>query len=142
MLSSRHPAARNPCRRHALDRQAFLGIGIGKQPADIVIRVALGRHAADGADHGAQFAGQDGFAEIGARRLGDALFHQRAGEIIGPGLQAGKRERESELHPGHLKVRDVIVEQKPRQRVHDQMFLERGAGARMAFAVQPRLGMT
>ena len=56
---------------------------------EFVSRGTLNRDAPKGSDHGAKLARSHILAEIRACRFGDALFHQRAAEIVGARFEAG-----------------------------------------------------
>src|SRR5271168_1462826 len=76
----------------------------GERAADAIRGGPLGGNAADAADARAEFLRRDIFAECGARRFRDALFHQRAAEVVGSGAEAVERSVEPHLHPRHLQV--------------------------------------
>src|ERR1019366_4232010 len=97
--------------------------------ADVVSRGALGWDTFDGSDQGAKFARRNILAEIRSRRLGNALFHQRAAEIVRSRLQARQGLLKSKLDPGDLNVGDVAVQKHAGERVNDQILVLRASCA-------------
>ena len=98
--------------------------------ANFIGRGTLRRDAPDGSDHGAEFAGRDVLAEIRSRRLGDALFHQSAAEIVGSRFQTGQGLFKPKLDPRNLNVGDVAVQQNAGERMNDQILVDRTTRAR------------
>ena len=58
--------------------------------------------------------------EGGTGGAGDRFVHQRAAEIVRPGLEAGLRAARAHLDPGGLDVGDLRVQRQARDRMHQQ----------------------
>src|SRR5689334_1600973 len=126
---------------YSFDRQAFLCVRMFEDFANFIGRGALRGDAPDGSDQGAEFSGRDVLAEICSRRLGDALFHQSAAEIVGSSFKTGQGLFKPQLDPRNLNIGDVAVQQDPRKRMHDKILVDRATRASASLLEQLGLGV-
>src|SRR3990167_7844260 len=112
-----------------------------EHPADFISREALGGCASYSSDHRAELAGRDRLTEIRSRRLRDALFHQRAAEIVCSGFKTRQRPLKTKLDPRDLNVWYVAVQKHAREPMDDQILADRMSSARASALEQLRLGM-
>src|SRR4051794_5184860 len=96
---------------------------------------ALLERATDGFHDLPEGAFVHALAVRGARGSRDVLVHQRAAEVVGPGLQNLPGAAGSDLHPRHLNVGDPGVVRDATDTVHEQRFAERRATPRLALQV-------
>ena len=104
-----------------------------------VERGALPGAAAEARGQGCELGRVELLAVDAAGCARDRFVHERAAEVIGPGLKAQRRPLRPHLHPRGLDVGDVRMQGEARDCVHEERFAQRRTGAGDALAPQRRL---
>src|SRR5215469_8055515 len=109
--------------------------------ANFIGRGTLRRDASDGSDHGSKLSRRDVFAEIRPRCFGGALFHQSAAKIICARFQASQGFFKPKLDPRDLNVGDVAIQENARERMNDQILVDRSTRSGASALKKPGIGM-